>query len=107
MDLSLKGLIILVGDVLLPVLIVAGLGSLARAVVNERRMQRHRQPGVTWWQVTWRRDGGWRREDLFTPEGLACQRQASKWGLTGAILLLCAVLLVWIVGMTVDFHAPG
>lgn len=107
MDLSLKALIVTVSGILLRPLIVAGVGALAWAVVNERRMQRHRQPGVTYGQVTWRRDGAWRREDLFTPEGLTYQRRASRWGLAGAVLLLCAVLLAWIVGLSVNFHSPA
>jgi hypothetical protein len=105
-DLSLKGLIVVVSGILLRALVLGGIAALAWAVVNERRMQRHRRQGVTWGQVTWRRDGGWRREDLFTPEGLIFQRRASKWGLTGTVLLLCAVVLAWIVGLTVNFHAP-
>ena len=107
MDLSLKGLIVASSGVLLRILIGSGLAALAWAIVNERRMQRHRQPGVTYGQVTWRRDGGWRRDDLFTAEGLRYQRSASRWGLTGAVLLLAAVVLAWIVGMSVNFHAPA
>jgi hypothetical protein len=72
-------------------LIAAGVASLAWAVVNERRMQRHRLPGVTYRDVTLRRDGAWKRTDLFAPEGLAYQRRASKWGVIGALLLLLAV----------------
>lgn len=62
------------------------------AIVNERRMHRHRQPGVTYAQATYRRDGGWRRRDLFTPEGLAYQRQASRYGVIGAALWILALL---------------
>lgn len=62
------------------------------AVLNERRMHRHRQPGVTYAQATYRRDGGWRRTDLFTPEGLAFQRRASKYGVLGAALWILALL---------------
>jgi hypothetical protein len=69
-----------------------GILCLGSAVVNERRMQRHRQPGVTYVQVTWRRDGGWKRADLFTDKGLAYQRKASTWGVIGAALLLVAVV---------------
>jgi len=54
-------------------------------------MQRHRQPGVSYAQVTWRRDGGWRRADLFTPEGLAHQKLASRYGLMGVLLWLAAL----------------
>jgi len=66
------------------------------AIVNERRMHRHRQPGVTYSQATYRRDGGWRRTDLFTPEGLAYQRLASRYGVTGAGLWVLA-LIAWVV----------
>jgi hypothetical protein len=64
------------------------------AIYNERRMHRHRQPGVTYAQATYRRDGGWRRTDLFTPEGLAYQRQASRYGVVGAALWVLA-LIAW------------
>jgi hypothetical protein len=73
-----------------------GLGCLVVAVVHERRMHRHRQPGVTYRQATFRRDGGWRRADLFTDVGLWHQRRASSYGITGAILL-CASILAWVV----------
>ena len=66
------------------------------AVVNERRMHRHRQPGVTYAQATFRRDGGWRRTDLFTDEGLRYQRQASRYGVTGAALWILALLAAMI-----------
>ena len=68
---------------------------MAAAIYNERRMHRHRQPGVTYGQATYRRDGGWRRADLFTAEGLAYQRKASTLGITGAALWLLA-LIAWI-----------
>ena len=55
-------------------------------------MHRHRQPGVTYSQATYRRDGGWRRTDLFTPDGLAYQRQASRYGVIGAALWILALL---------------
>ncbi len=76
-------------------LALAGLGFLAAAVVHERRMHRHRQPGVSYAAATLRRDGGWRRTDLFTPEGLRLQRRAAVRGVTGALLLL-ASLLAWV-----------
>lgn len=65
------------------------------AVFKERRMHRHRQPGVSYSQATFRRDGGWRRTDLFTPAGLQYQRQASRYGVLGALLWVAA-LLVWV-----------
>ena len=72
-------------------LAVAGTLSLTVAVLNERRMQRHRQPGVTYAQVTLRRDGGWRREDLFTPRGLEYQSKAARFGVVGAALWILAI----------------
>ena len=61
------------------------------AVTHERRMQRHRQPGVTYAAATLRKDGGWRRADLFTPQGLAHQKEASRYGLTALVLWLMAL----------------
>jgi len=75
---------------------VAGIAALAIAVVHERRMQAHRRDGVSYSDVTLRRDGGWRREDLFAPEGLVHQRQASRFGMVGATLL-SAGLIAWMV----------
>lgn len=69
-----------------------GVVALAIAVACERAMQRHRQPGVTYSQVTFRRDGGWRRTDLFTDAGLRYQRRASSFGVAGAVLLVLALL---------------
>ena len=69
-----------------------GIIALGIAVACERAMQRHRQPGVTYSQVTLRRDGGWRRGDLFTETGLRYQRQASSFGVAGAVLLLVSLL---------------
>lgn len=73
-------------------LAVAGNASVIVAVYNERRMQRHRQPGLSYAQVTWRRDGGWRRADLFKPEGLAYQRRAARYGATGVLLWILAAV---------------
>jgi hypothetical protein len=76
-------------------LAVAGNVSILVAVYNERRMQRHRQPGLSYAQVTWRRDGGWRRADLFKPEGLVYQRRAAGYGVTGVLLwILSAVAYI-------------
>ena len=69
--------------------------SFGIAIAFERRMQHHRQPGVTYADVTLRRDGAWRRADLFTPEGLALQRQASRFGLLGALFAVAA-LIAWV-----------
>lgn len=77
-------------------LATAGVACLAMAVSHERRMHRHRQPGVTYAATTLRRDGGWRRTDLFTPAGLQLQRRASLRGVTGAVLLLASIV-AWIV----------
>ena len=79
------------------VLAIAGTLLMGVAVYNERRMQRHRQPEVTYAQVTFRRDGGWRRTDLFTDQGLKYQRRASGFGVPGALLWAFAVL-AWILG---------
>jgi hypothetical protein len=62
------------------------------AIVNERRMQKHRRPGVSYGAVTFRRDGAWRRADLFTDTGLAFQRRAAKCGMIGAACLVVALL---------------
>jgi hypothetical protein len=75
------------------VLGAAGLIMIGVAVWHERMMQKHRQPGVTYAQVTWRRDGGWRRDDLFTPIGLTYQRRASAFGFPGLVLVVVAI--VW------------
>jgi len=77
-----------------PVIVLSGAGVVALivAIVNERRMQRHRQPGVSYWDVTWRRDGGWRRTDLFTDAGLVFQARAAKWGMIGTALLAGALI---------------
>jgi hypothetical protein len=96
--------LIAIGDVALKILIAGGIAAIVWAVVNERRMQRHRRPGVSYRQVTLRRDGAWRREDLFTPEGLRYQRQASRWGVMGAGVLVVAIILAWILGMTMNLH---
>ena len=76
---------------------LAGIGllSLATAVTFERRMHRHRQPGVSYRAATFRADGGWRRADLFTEEGLRHQARASRFGVAGAALLVLA-LIAWI-----------
>jgi hypothetical protein len=90
------------GAIVAPIVLgVAGTISMAVAVVHERRMHRHRQPGVSYAQATYRRDGGWRRADLFTPEGLAHQHRASRYGVTGAALWVLA-LVAW--GVTVFLH---
>lgn len=69
----------------------AGTLSMTIAIYHERRMHRHRQPGVSYAQATFRRDGGWRRAELFMAEGLRHQRRASAFGVTGALL--------WVVGL--------
>ncbi|HJQ20363.1 MAG TPA: hypothetical protein VJ867_08455 [Gemmatimonadaceae bacterium] len=70
--------------------------SVCVAIYHERRMHRHRQPGVTYARATFRRDGGWRRTDLFTAQGLEHQRHASRFGVAGAALWIVA-LIVWAV----------
>lgn len=74
---------------------VAGTVAAGIAIRHERQMQRHRLPGVSYAEVTLRRDGGWRRSDLFSPEGLVHQRQAARAGVTAAALWLAA-LAAWI-----------
>ena len=87
----------MIAGILWKVLLALGTCAAVYAIVCERRMQRHRQPGVGYWQATLRRDGGWRREDLFQPEGLRIQRLASRYGILAAGLWL-ASLAAWIVG---------
>ena len=80
-------------------LAAAGLVSVAVAVLYERRMQRHRRPGMSYRDVTLRRDGAWQRDDLFTPEGLALQRRAARYGWLGAalwVLALAACVALWV-----------
>ena len=50
---------------------LAGLGIalLGSAIWNERQMQHHRRPGITYRDVTLRLDGAWRRSELFTAAG--------------------------------------
>lgn len=75
------------------VLGAAGLIMVGVAIWHERMMQRHRQPGVSYSDVTFRRDGGWKRTDLFTEAGLKHQRQASGWGFPGLALIIVALVL--------------
>ena len=78
---------------LIPILLaVAGLAAMGYAVLNERRMQRHRLPGVSYWAVTLRRDGGWQRSDLFTPAGLDLQKNAARFAFRGIMLWTLAAL---------------
>jgi hypothetical protein len=95
-DLSAEALLIQVSGAMMRILIAIGVGSLAWAVVNERRMQKHRKPGVTYAQVTLRKDGAWRRSDFFTEAGLVYQRRAARWGVIGAVALLAAFLMAWL-----------
>jgi hypothetical protein len=77
------------------VVAAAGVVTTAMGVVLERRMQRHRRPGVSYRDVTLRKGGGWRRSDLFTPDGLALQRRAAQFGWLG-VGLWAAALVVWV-----------
>ena len=72
-----------------------GLAAFVLAIRHERLMQRHRQPGVSYRDVTLRRDGGWRQVDLFMPEGLMHQRRASTFGILGALFWVAA-LVTWV-----------
>lgn len=74
---------------------LAGTISAGVAVWNERRMQRERHKDVSYARATLRLDGGWRRSELFTAEGLRYQALASRFGLTAAALWLAA-LLAWV-----------
>lgn len=76
---------------------IAGVLFAGLAVFNERRMHRHRQPGVTYGAATLRRDGGWRRAELFTPEGLRYQARASGFAILAVgcwVLALAALALL-------------
>ena len=84
-----------IGAIIPPAIGALGVIAAVVAIAFERRMHRHRQPGVSYWQATWRRDGGWRRDDLFTPEGLTLQREAARWGWTAGALWLAAIV-AWI-----------
>jgi hypothetical protein len=55
-------------------------------------MHRYRRPGVTYAQATFRRDGGWRRDDLFDAEGLSHQRQAARYAVLAALLWILALI---------------
>jgi hypothetical protein len=70
-----------------------GVSLVGVAIWHERQMQKHRQPGVSYRDVTFRRDGGWKRADLFTEQGLKHQRQASGWGFPGLALIIIAIVL--------------
>ena len=84
----------LVVDVLFMLLFACGCVSMTVAVVYERRMHRHRQPGVSYREATFRRDGGWRNTDLFTEEGLRLQRRASTFGVLGAAFWVFGLLIM-------------
>ncbi|MGH7679090.1 MAG: hypothetical protein ACRENU_11530 [Gemmatimonadaceae bacterium] len=79
-------------------LALVGVIYMLAAVVNERRMHQHRQPGVSYATATFRRDGGWRRADLFTAEGLAFQRRAARDGVIGGALWVVALVLYVVMG---------
>lgn len=72
------------------------IASFVIAVVHERQMHRHRQPGVSYAAATLRRDGGWRQRALFTAQGLRHQRRASFFGVLGSALGLAAIV-AWVV----------
>ena len=59
-------------------------------------MHRHRQPNVSYRAATLRKDGGWRRTDLFTAEGLGHQARAARFGFLATALWLVA-LAAWVV----------
>jgi hypothetical protein len=76
-------------------LALAGVACAVLAVRHERRMHRHRRPGVTYAAATLRRDGGWRRTDLFTDEGLRHQARAARFGMAAAATWVLA-LVAWV-----------
>lgn len=78
------------------ILFTLGAAAFTLAVREERLMQRHRRDGVSYGAATFRRDGGWRRADLFTETGLIHQRRASTFGVTGLGLWIAA-LAAWVV----------
>ena len=79
-------------------LALVGVVYMLVAVVNERRMHQHRQPGVSYGAATFRRDGGWRRAELFTAEGLVFQRRAARNGVIGGALWIVALVLYVVMG---------
>lgn len=82
-------------DVVSVILAAAGGVAMGVAVVNERRMQRQRKPGVSYRDVTLRRDGAWKNDAFFTDLGLRYQRRASIWGALGTACWIAA-LVAWI-----------
>lgn len=87
-------------SIIVMLLTVAGVIALAIAIVNERRMQDHRQPGVSYRDVTFRLDGGWKKTDLFTDAGLRFQQRAAKWGMIGAACLVAALVALALAKVT-------
>ena len=77
------------------VIFLLGAWTFGLAIRHERLMHRHRQPGISYGAATLRLDGGWRRTELFTPEGLSHQRRASRYALTGVGLWILS-LGAWI-----------
>ena len=77
---------------------IAGIAAAIFAVMAERQMHRHRQPGVTYAAATLRRDGGWRRGELFTAEGLRHQARAARYGVSAAMLWLLSLIAFVILG---------
>jgi hypothetical protein len=73
------------------VLFGVGCVFVAFAIRAERLMHRHRVPGVSYADATFRRDGGWRRTDLFSPEGLAHQQRAAKYAFLGVACWVAAL----------------
>jgi hypothetical protein len=71
---------------------LAGFVAEGYAIACERRMQRFRLPGVSYWAATFRFDGGWQRTDLFAPEGLAVQKRAARFALWGVLLWTLAAV---------------
>jgi hypothetical protein len=76
-------------------LAAAGIVCAVIAVWTERRMQRHRRPGVTYADVTHRRDGAWRNAALYTAAGLRLQARAARFGAMAAAFWVLA-LAAWV-----------
>jgi hypothetical protein len=77
----------------------AGVACAVLAVRHERRMHRHRRPAVTYAAATLRRDGGWRRTDLFTDEGLRHQARAARFGMAAVAAWLLALAAFVVLGL--------
>jgi hypothetical protein len=76
-----------------------GLVAAGAAIWHERLMQRHRLPGVSYRAVTFRRDGGWRRADLFAPDGLRHQSRAARYGLLAVVNWVAGLVMLFLAAL--------